>query len=383
VAWLLGVGFIAFRWASPLSHFYSRAILADALFGVAFVLLLLQRDWPRPRPWHAWLAAYVLWVAVAAVAADDRSEAFKTALLVAELAAVAVLTEAVAADPRVARALARVTLAAVAFTTLLAVIGLVLFYAGHRTGLLGAYGEQFQASNRFARVRAGFETPPLLASWCVAASAILAWGPGELPRKWRIAGQVALGFLVLATISRAVLAFAAALVIRWAAASSAPYRKQVAAAVVAGVIAVLALLTIGRFHADPTRPSTISYHVPDPGNRREGAVTSWRTFREHPVFGSGPGSYPGLNRGAPFRAHLTPLNVAATTGLPALLALTGMAAALWRGRRRPTDIAIWSGLAGLMLDGLAQDIDHFRHVWVLIGLAALAAGADGEVVSDK
>jgi hypothetical protein len=72
----------------------------------------------------------------------------------------------------------------------------------------------------------------------------------------------------------------------------------------------------------------------------------------------------------PFRAHLTPLNIAATTGLPALLALGGMFIALWRGRSRPTDIAIWSGLLALALDGLAQDIDHFRHVWLLIGLAA-------------
>jgi len=42
---------------------------------------------------------------------------------------------------------------------------------------------------------------------------------------------------------------------------------------------------------------------------------------------------------------------------------------LWRRRWRPTDLAIWSGLAGLLLDGLAQDVESFRHLWVMIGLA--------------
>jgi small-conductance mechanosensitive channel len=74
--------------------------------------------------------------------------------------------------------------------------------------------------------------------------------------------------------------------------------------------------------------------------------------------------------GQPFRAHLTPLNVAATLGLPALVALSVFVALLWRERRRPTDVAIWSGLAGLALDALAQDVEHFRHVWILLGLAA-------------
>src|SRR3954468_13822903 len=208
VAWLLGVGLIAVRWASPLSGLYERAILADLAFGVAVLLLVAERvksgSLPKLRPWHWWLAAYVAWTAVAALAADHRVDAFKTVLLVTELALVAVITAWFAAAPQIARALARVTLAAVAFTAALAVIALALFYAGHRTGLLGAYGEQFQESSRFARIRAGFASPPLLASWCIAASAILAWRPGELPRRWQIAGQVALGLLVVSTFSRAV-----------------------------------------------------------------------------------------------------------------------------------------------------------------------------------
>ena len=56
-------------------------------------------------------------------------------------------------------------------------------------------------------------------------------------------------------------------------------------------------------------------------------------------------------------------------GLPALLALVGLVIALWRQRRQPTDTATWSGLAGLGVDAIGQDVEHFRHVWVMFGLA--------------
>ena len=71
----------------------------------------------------------------------------------------------------------------------------------------------------------------------------------------------------------------------------------------------------------------------------------------------------------PFRAHLTPLNIAATMGLPALAAFAFLILTLWRNRRRPTPIATWSGMAGLTVDALAQDVEHFRHVWAMIGFA--------------
>jgi hypothetical protein len=32
-------------------------------------------------------------------------------------------------------------------------------------------------------------------------------------------------------------------------------------------------------------------------------------------------------------------------------------------------VAIWSGLAGLGLDAIGQDVEHFRHVWIMLGLA--------------
>lgn len=69
------------------------------------------------------------------------------------------------------------------------------------------------------------------------------------------------------------------------------------------------------------------------------------------------------------RAHVTLLNIAATMGIPALAAITFLIVILWRNRWRPTPIATWSGLAGLAIDGLTLDSDHFRHLWILLGMA--------------
>ena len=45
-------------------------------------------------------------------------------------------------------------------------------------------------------------------------------------------------------------------------------------------LGIIGALTVGRLHLDPLKPSTISYVVPDPGNRREAFVTSVKTL-EH------------------------------------------------------------------------------------------------------
>ena len=127
-----------------------------------------------------------------------------------------------------------------------------------------------------------------------------------------------------------------------------------------------------RVYLNPSKPLATRVTVPlkqGENDRLQEARTSFDTFVDHPVLGSGPDSYPASFEGRPFRAHFTPLNVAATMGLPALAALIGLIAALWRARRRPTDVAIWSGLAGLGVDAIGQDVEHFRHVWIMLGLA--------------
>ena len=58
------------------------------------------------------------------------------------------------------------------------------------------------------------------------------------------------------------------------------------------------------------------------------------------------------------------------------MSIAFLISAMWRGRVRPTDLAIWGGLAGLAVDGLTQDIEEFRHVWVMLGLAMAQTTAD-------
>jgi hypothetical protein len=129
-------------------------------------------------------------------------------------------------------------------------------------------------------------------------------------------------------------------------------------------MAGLAVVHVSFTPARPWEPQVL----PGPSPRLQATTTSFETLTEHPLFGTGPGSSPGWTDGVSFDAHLSPLNIAATLGLPALLGFLLVPFALWRARRRPTDRALWGMLAGLGLDGLGQDVEDFRHVWVALGL---------------
>ncbi len=330
---------------------------------------------PALRMPYAALAFYVGWSLISAAAGGSSAA---DALLVAELAVVAVLTADFAADRERLRAIIVVVLAGAVATVALAGAGLLAFYAGADTSLIGPYGEQFIPSGSYVRVEAGFASPPLLGSYCIFAAAVLAVDSGPLARAglWT---RIALGFTAFATLSRSALAFLAAAAIRVAAARRSPRVRVAAAAGTVLMIAAIAALTIGRLELDPTRPASASYVVPDPGNRRAAIESSLDTVGDHPLLGIGPGELPGRGTfGQDFRAHLTPLNVAATSGLPALIALALFVLGLWRrrGRGSPAAVAVWSGIAGLAVDGLAQDIEHFRHAWILLGLAAAVTVRD-------
>jgi hypothetical protein len=308
----------------------------------------------------------------ATTAVPGRGGSWRTVLLTVELAALAVVTADFASDPARRRTIARIIVASSIVTVALGIAGLILFYAGAHSGLIGAYGEQYVPSHLYARVQAGFEAPALLASFCIFAAGVAASEEAGVSRRARLATEISLGLLCLATFSRGIIGFLLASALRRSAAMGGRRGVLLTIGAIVVSISIIAALSAGRLHLDPTKPSTISYIVPDSGNRREAFTTSLTTVEHHPLLGIGPGATPGVNRGEPFRAHFTPLNVAATLGLPALCALLATLWFVWRDRRRPTDVALWSAAAGIGLDGLAQDIDHFRHVWVLLGL--LAAG---------
>jgi hypothetical protein len=373
VVYLLALAVLPFRWLSPISSLYEHADWSDLLIGVSALLWLFERLHKRDlrhsyRAWFLPLGLYLLLsIFAAATAVSSGGGSFKTVLLMAELAILAVITADFAGQRGHRRAIARVVVASSLISVLLGAVGLILFYAGHHSGLLGAYGD-LQTSNVFARVQAGFESPNLLASFCIFASGLVASEDAQLGRSARVACQTALFLLVLSTFSRGVIGFLLAATLRRSLKLRGRRRWLIPAGALLLSVTILAVLTAGSVRVNLGDLSHARYVFPDRSLRGESFVASLRTLVDHPMLGIGPGGLPGRLQGAPARAHFTALNVAATIGIPALLALLAMLWMVWRGRRRPTDIGVWSAAAGVALDGLAQDIDHFRHVWVLLGL---------------
>jgi O-antigen ligase len=393
--YLLALAALPFAGIAPLGVLNERSSWTDVCIAAAAVVWLLEvrprrsdAAFGRLRGAYVAVGVFVALTAASAMLADDRRKALVTLLLTGELVVLMTMT-AYHGRTRSGRNAIVVVMALGALATVaMAAVGLALFYLGLDTPLIGAYGEQFVASDAYARVAAGFGTPPLLADYCIVAAAIVVMD-SDVPRRLRRAVELALAIVVVLTLSRAILGFFVAVAMRAAYARGSRTAKLAVGALAVLAVATMAALTAGRLQLDPTRPSTISYELPDPGNRRQAFATSLQTLAAHPLLGLGPGTYPGENRGTPFRAHFTPLNIAATVGLPALLALATALTILWRRRPRPTEIALWSGLAGVAIDALGQDVEHFRHVWILIGLAAASASfgdqeqTAGKVLKDR
>ena len=362
------------KWLSPFSYqqagWIDVAIAASALTWAWERLRAGVR--PRLRAPHLFGIAYLLLccASAAAVAPGSRSTALQAVLITFEVAVFAVITSDFARDPGRRSAIVLAILVVALVTGVELVVALSLFYSGTQSSLLG--GWLTAQSGAYARVSAGFYSAPLLGSFCVFGSSLLAREDAGIPAAWRRAGQLTLAVAVLFTFSRAIIAFAFAAGLR--AAHRRGTRAARAAAVVATLAAVVAIgaLTVSRFYIDPARPAATIVTTPfspADNDRLQLITTSFTTLIHQPLLGSGPGTYPGRVGVIPKRAHFTPLNVAATLGLPALLSLAGLIWSLWHWRRRPTDVTIWSGIAGLGLDGIGQDIDHFRHVWLMLGLA--------------
>jgi hypothetical protein len=352
----------------PFPFLHENARWSDAVFAAAVAAwgagLLAARRLPRLRAVHAGLALYLGWAAVSLLAASPRPAAGGAKLLgLAMLAALLVVTSDMMGRPGMPAAVGRTLAATSLLTAAAALAGVVLSGLGTITPLVGTCGDLLPGP--LSRAQAGFPHPNLLASWCVFATGALAREDAGLSRAWRRAAQAALALTVLLATSRAVLAFALAVAVRHA---TTPARRRAAVALAVALVVATLGLTAAHVTLYPLRPWDLRL-LPGPSPRLEAAATSLHTLAAHPLFGTGPGTSPGLRGGRPFDAHLTPLNVAATLGLPALAGLVLLVWALWRARAKPTDLATWGMLAGLGLDGLGQDVEDFRHVWVALGLA--------------
>jgi hypothetical protein len=356
---------------------HENAQWSDVVFALATAAwvagLLASRRFPRLRAVHAGLCLYLGWGAVSLLAASPRAASGPAKLLgVAMLVALFVVTSDMMGRPGMPSAVGRTLAVTSLLTAVAALVGVALSYFGRITPLVGTCGDLLPGP--LSRAQAGFPHPNLLASWCVFAGGALAREDAGLSRFWRRVTQAALAITVLLTTSRAILAFGLSAAIRSA---TTPLRRRLAASLAAVLLVTIAALTLVNVTFYPLRPWAPVMRD-GPSVRLQAATTSLQTLIAHPVVGTGPGTSPGLRGLLPFDAHLTPLNVAATLGFPALVGLALVVVALWRARSRPTDLATWGMLAGLALDGLGQDIEDFRHVWVALGLADAGRESGGK-----
>jgi hypothetical protein len=321
----------------------------------------------RPAPAELALGVFVVLAGISfLVAPAGYGGTFGDFVGAGELAVIAFLTSRFARDRSTFELIVAVVTATSLLVVAAALLGLVLFYANVDTSLVGGYGA-LVASADYARVKAGLEHPALLGSYCIFASAVIAQGQGVLSGRLRQLAQVALAATVVLTFSRAIIGFALATLIRFA---DSPRRRVLAGAAALACVALMTVLSLASIQLDPSHPLDLTVSTAHEPVRSQELTAAIDTAGDHPLFGTGPGSLPGEAEGYGRRqAHNTPVGVAATLGIPALLSLVAFLALIWRDRSRPTNRATWGGLAGLGVDGLGQDVEHFRHVWVLLGVA--------------
>ncbi len=348
--------------------FHEHAQWSDAVFAVAALGWAADRLRARataaPRLVHVGLAVYLGGAALSLALAEPRAESASAKLLgMAMLVTLTLVTADLAQRPGMPALIPRTVAVSALLVAMAAGAGVVLAGLGFRTELVGTYGDLVPGA--YARAQAGFLHPNLLGSFCIFAAGVVGRKDAGLPRGLRRLALGALLVAVLLTFSRAILGFGLATLIRRA---STPGRRRLAAAYAVASLGVVVGLSAVHLSLDPARPLDARL-LDDASPRAQAFVTAWAALRAHPWLGTGPGTSPALKDGLPFDAHCTPLNVAATLGLPALAGFALIPFALWRARRRPTDRALWGMVAGLALDGLAQDVEDFRHLWIAFGLA--------------
>jgi hypothetical protein len=371
--YLASLALLPWGWFPPFPWLHEHAQWSDAVFAAATLTWAVERwrarERPRFRAVHAALAAYLAAAVLSLLSADPRAASGPVKLLgLAELAALMVVTSDLASRAALPRRIALVTAGTTLLAALAAISGEALFYLDISTPFIGSYGDL--VPGRYARAQAGLTHPNLLASFLVFAWAATGQRDARLSSRLLRVTRAAIVIAAGLTFSRGVLALLLAILV---ARATTPARRWCARVFACAAAAVIVLLSVRTLGIDPTRPLDAQFGDGAP-SRRQAFVSSLQTLRERPWTGVGPGASPGSVRGVAFDAHFTPLNVAATLGLPALAAFLAIPVLLWRGRALPTDLAVWGGLAGMALDALAEDVEDFRHLWLLFGLAG--AGSD-------
>ncbi|HSE96996.1 MAG TPA: hypothetical protein VLD57_01925, partial [Blastocatellia bacterium] len=218
VFYLASIALLPWGWFPPFPLSQHNAQWSDAIFGTTALLWAAQKWragwWPQLRSIHVAFLCYFGAAGLSLIfASPDKTTGALKLAGIAELCLLAVITADLAERKGVTVLIARVVAVNSLLICAASVAGLLLFYAGVRTRLLGTYGDLI-ASPWYARVQAGTNHPNLLASYCIFAAAAISHGKEGLSARARRVAQAALWITVVLTFSRAILGFALAALIR-------------------------------------------------------------------------------------------------------------------------------------------------------------------------
>ena len=284
---------------------------------------------------------------------------------VAMLVALFVVTSDMMGRPGMPQAVGRTLAVTSLLTALAAVAGVLLSYFGRITPLVGTCGDLLPGP--LSRAQAGFPHPNLLASWCVFASGALAREDAGLSRAWRRVAQAALAV----TVAPHDLARDPGLRPRRRRSATRPPRPAAASRGRSRPSSCSSMLGLTATNADLLPAAPVGRARPARRPRRASRRRPRPSRRSPRTRSSAPGPAPRRAAGAACRSTRTSPRSTwrRPWGCPRSPASPSRPGRCGAARARPTDLATWGMLAGLGLDGLGQDVEDFRHVWVALGLA--------------
>jgi hypothetical protein len=359
--------------------FGAVVIPADVCFlaaGVCWVVPLLRA---RLRPVLGWfpLAAlgYLAVMMIAALASPTRRDSFERIAIDAYVVGLGILSFGMSEGARGRDRVARAWLAGTAATVVVALVGVVLFYAGRRTPhenfAVSVFGSV--PAGDYPRVRGLFLNANMFCGFLIAG---LLFALGVLGTR-RGGARVAIGAIAVVIIltfspgiGGALLAVALWCVLAYQEVWSARTRGAVALAGAVGAVTFVVLAaTIG------PRGGTWS--------------DAFRTFLDHPFDGVGPGNAVAATFGDGtffVDAHDAWLSLAGQAGVLGLVGFAAVVAtvclAAWKARPLARVIepvrAGWCAFVGSVLFvSISMSLEQTRYVWVLMGtvVAGLTAVA--------
>ncbi len=356
---LLAAAAVLFGLQIPLPHFFG-AIPSDLLAGAAVVALMVcpATDEPRRRVDPVALLAVGGYVGWAALSAAGHRCGYARVVGVADLAGLLWMAAAYARRELILRAL----VAGAALACLVGLLGSVLMLLGHLTPLSSLRGGDLGLP---WRPKGLCVTTNALAALALVPT-LLVFRDCTLTGRWRRPLQVLFAVTFACSLSRSLLALALGLLLS----------SQVKRTWKGIGVATLLLFAFLSVRLDLYRDARGLVVATTPSLRVRMNTAAWHSLVQHPWLGTGPGSLTAPVHAprptddlTPMSAHLTWLDVAATLGLPALLAFGLIwVRALSASPRDEIDRLLLIGLYAILFDSLTVDVENFRHLWLLLGL---------------